>query len=103
MYFAVVKFSFEANADTAQDRRDLRQLTEKIRSRFKVCAAACDEDAGSNAVAITALASTEERLTHTLDAIAEFCESSGFGRIESEQSLVDHIDALADFNEAPEE
>jgi uncharacterized protein YlxP (DUF503 family) len=100
MYFAVVKLSFEAATDSSQDRKDLRQLTEKIRARFKVCAAACNDDPEGTAIAITALGSSEERLSHTLDAIAEFCETSGYGRILSEQTLMDHLDALADFAEA---
>jgi len=106
MYFAVVKLSFESTADTAQDRKDLRLLAEKLRARFKVCASSCASDASAKdtatAIALTALGSSEERLTHTLDAIAEFCENSGYGRITSEQTLMDHIDALADFAEASE-
>ncbi|MCX6111587.1 MAG: DUF503 family protein [Proteobacteria bacterium] len=98
MYFAVVKISFEAATDPGFDRKALRSLSEKIRARFKVCAAAAGGDESSDTVlAIAALGSSEERLTNTLDAISEFCEASGFGRIASEQTLMDHIDALADF------
>ena len=101
MYFAVVKLSFEKGPETTEDKKALRSLVEKLRARFKVCAAACeDEPSGQAAVAVTALASSEERLTHTLDAITEFCETSGFGRIESEQALLDHLDSLADFESA---
>ena len=102
MYFAVVKLCFESSADQAVDRKALHGLAEKLRARFKVCAAACEGegDATISALAITALGSSEERLSHTLDGISEYCEASGFGRIESEQTLMDHIDALADFTEA---
>ncbi len=101
VYFAVIKLTFEQGPETKDDRKALRNLAEKIRARFKVCAAACGEDgdAGSTSIAVAALGSSEERLTHTLDAITEFCEASGFGRVESEQALLDHIDAVGDFAE----
>jgi uncharacterized protein YlxP (DUF503 family) len=100
MYFAVVKLGFETNFDSELDRRELRQLAEKIRARFKVCAAVHEHNDAGPSLAIAALSSSAERLDQTLDAISEFCESSGYGRVESEQSLVDHIDALADFDQA---
>jgi uncharacterized protein YlxP (DUF503 family) len=102
MYFAVVKLTFEEGTGSAEDRKALRSLVEKLRARFKVCAAVCleEEAAGAASVAVTALGSTAERLTETLDALTEFCETSGFGRIDSEQTLMDHIDAVADFAEA---
>ncbi len=112
MYFAVVKITFEDEPDAPaakpdsratgnSGRRDLHTLVEKIRSRFKVCAAALSgEDVGAGAsIAVTALASSEEKLTRTLDGIVDFCEESGFGRISSEEALLDHIDALAELSE----
>lgn len=92
MYFAIVKLNFESG-ETSGDRKELRSLVEKIRAKFKV-AAAITETGGDPAVAIAALASSEERLSQTLDAITDFCENSGFGRIASEQALLDHIDTL---------
>lgn len=99
MYFAVVKLNFEAAPKQGQDRKALRSLTEKLRSRFKVCAAVCseEEEEGVSAIAVTALASSEEKLTQMLDAISSYCEESGFGRIESEDALLDHIDSLQDY------
>ena len=97
MYFAVVKISFESATDPGFDRKALRSLSEKIRARFKVCAAAAEAEDMGTILAIAALGSSEERLTNTLDAISEFCEASGFGRVASEQTLMDHIDTLADF------
>ncbi len=101
MYFAVMKLTFDDDARTSDDHKELRALAEKIRARFKACAAACEDEAGggTGALAVTALASTEERLTQTLDAITDFCETSGYGRVASEQALLDHIDALAEFGE----
>lgn len=103
MYFAVVKITFEdePGASTASSGRDLHSLLEKLRSRFKVCAAAIGADSSGDgtAIAITALASSEERLTRTLDGIVDFCEESGFGRVASEEALLDHIDALAELSQ----
>jgi uncharacterized protein YlxP (DUF503 family) len=97
MYVAIAKFSFEEGPATGDDRRELRSLAEKLRAKFKVSAAACDEDGtGPSAIAIAALGSSAERLSKTLDAISEFCEASGFGRVESEQALLDHLDNLTD-------
>ncbi|MBM4253810.1 MAG: DUF503 domain-containing protein [Deltaproteobacteria bacterium] len=97
MYFAVVKLGFESQMDSDQDRRELKQLAEKIRVKFKVCAAVYDDRDIGAALAITAIGSSSERIDQTLDAISEFCESSGYGRVESEQALVDHFEALGDF------
>lgn len=94
MYFAIVKITFEDEPNGENAGRDLHTLTEKLRSKFKVCAAAV----GDGGVAITALASTEEKLTRTLDAVVDFCEESGFGRVASEEALLDHIDALAELS-----
>jgi uncharacterized protein YlxP (DUF503 family) len=105
-----VKITFEdepdapaAKPDSRQGggRRDLHTLVERIRGKFKVCAAAISgEDVGEGAsLAVTALGSSEEKLSRTLDAIVDFCEESGFGRIASEEALLDHIDALAALSE----
>ena len=102
MHFAVVKLSFEPT-DLPPDRKGLRSLVEKLRSRFKVCAAVCDGDGDDgSSIAIAALGSSSERLSQTLDAITEFCEGAGFGRIEAEQSLMDDLDAITDFEEGGE-
>lgn len=97
MYFAVVKLVFEdEGVSGSEDRKDLRTLVEKIRSKFKVAAAALGEEQVGGGLAVAALASSEERLTQTLDAIADFCEDSGFGRIASEQALMDDIESLSE-------
>ena len=106
MYFAVAKFTFESSGKkTPDDRKELRSLVEKIRARFKVsCAIASQpDDVGSASIAIAALAGSEDALDKKLDDIAEFCEAAGFGRIESEQTLLDEIDALDDYLEDKEQ
>ena len=103
MYFAVVKLSFEdVVRSSSDDRKELFALVEKIRTRFKVCAAAVEEG-DATAIAVTALGSSEARLTQTLDAITDFCENSGFGRLDSEQTLMDHIDAVCELEEEGED
>jgi uncharacterized protein YlxP (DUF503 family) len=101
MYVAIAKLTFEEGPKTADDRKELRALTEKLRARFKVSAAAVEEtgSGGATALAVAALGSSAERLSKTLDAIAEFCEASGFGRVESEQALLDHLDNLTEDEE----
>lgn len=102
MFFAVAKFTFEQSGKPmADNRKELRSLVEKIRARFKVTCAIVshEDDDGVTAIAISALAGSEEALDHTLDGVAEFCENAGFGRIDTEQTLMDHIDALDDYLE----
>jgi len=96
MYFAVMKLTFEASESSAQDRKALAALIEKIRARFKVCAMPCEsmEESGQASLAISSLAHSDEALGKQLDAISDFCESSGFGRVETERTLMDHIDAF---------
>lgn len=103
MYFAVMKIAFdeEGRAATSDGGRELKALAEKIRSRFKVSAAASpgEETGGSDAIAVAALGSTEEKLSKTLDAIVTFCEQAGFGRIAGEDTLFDHVDAIAEYGD----
>ncbi len=107
MYFAIAKITFEEElgADNLRPgtagKRDLHQLVEKIRAKFKVCAAAIESDSmGSDAIAITALGSSEDRLTRSLDGILGFCEESGYGRVGSEETLIDHIDVISEHDRA---
>ncbi len=105
MFFAVTKFTFDIDTETSFDVKDLKSLTEKVRARFKVCARPCREndDSGDVSFAVAALADTEEKLARTLDDIAAFCEESGFGRIEFEKTLMDHIDGIEDQEEVDSE
>ena len=102
MYFAVLKLTFETEPGHEADLQALRSLTEKLRSRFKVCAAVCTADAGATSLAITALGSSEERLSQTLDKVSVCCEEAGLGRIASEDALLDHIDNIAEFTSSSE-
>lgn len=97
MYFAVVKLTFDEEGGGSADPHAWRSLCEKLRSRFKVCAAVCSEETGTNSIAITALGSSEERLSKMLDQLTDFCENAGLGRIASEDTLLDHMDNIAEF------
>ncbi len=98
MYFAVSKLMFSSQAGLEDDAQAYRSLADKIRTRFKVCAAFYQTDSGEYCLAITALGSTAERLSQTLDKISTFCEDAGFGRVESEEALLDHMDHLAELD-----
>ena len=97
MYFAVVKITFEFDPEApAPDRKDLHSVVEKIRNRFRVTVLPCStvEEDGVTAIAYTSLAHSEESLSKQLDAIAQFCEDAGFGRIADEAVLMDHIENI---------
>jgi uncharacterized protein YlxP (DUF503 family) len=103
MYFAVMKLTFAATMDSEKDRKDLKALAEKLRARFKICCAPCGvEEGGVASLAITALSGSENQLSHTLDEIAIFCETSGFGRIESESTLLDDIQSIVELADEAE-
>ncbi len=93
MHFFVSKISFSVESPSQNLGRDLHSLVEKIRARFRVAVTAFPSHA-EVAIAITSLALTEEALNKQLDQIIEFCESSGFGRVASEASLIDDVDSI---------
>lgn len=103
VYFAVMKLSFmldeeHPGVDTSAVKHDLQVLVEKLRARFRI-AILSGQVAGPGdppTIAVASLAHSEESLTRQLDSICEFCESSGFGRIDMERTLLDHIDSFGD-------
>ncbi len=97
MYFAVMKIKLEDTGDSKSDLREFSAFAEKIRSRFKVSASVYEDQ--TIAIAIAALHPNEAELGRKLDSIIEFCESEGMARVESEEALVDHIDAISDFHD----
>jgi len=97
MYFAIMVLSFPSGPDATKDNKDTKSLIERIRSRFKVCARQVMEKDGTLSIAIATLHPNQNDLTQQLDSIIEHCETSGFGRVESEKTLFDHIDAIEDY------
>ena len=105
MYFAVMKLTFEPSDSTPQDRKALAALVEKIRARYKVCVMPCEatDETGQASIAISSLGHSDEALSKQLDAISDFCEETGFGRVETERTLMDHIDAFSNDDEDEED
>jgi hypothetical protein len=98
MYFAVSKLNFE---DADLDLKTMKALTEKIRSRFKVAVHGGHID-GAPIVAIATLGESEEKLLQTIDEISELCEASGFGRVSSEDTLLDDMRCLGEEEQSNE-
>ncbi len=101
MYFAVCKLLFDDEGiATSYDHRELKSLLEKIRSRYPVCIRIADEfhQHGRPGFVIATLHPKQDRLSSQIDSIIEFCENSGFGRVSSEESLLEELEsALDDF------
>jgi hypothetical protein len=99
MQFAVVKITFEHETGSpAPDRKEVHAFLDKLKSRFRVVAMPITtvEEDGVTAIAYTSLAISSDALSRQLDAIAEFCESQGFGRIADEAVLMDDIDSIGE-------
>ena len=96
MFFAVSKISFAVES-SSYTGRELHTLVEKIRARFRVCVMAYS-DTSDATIAITSLALSEEALNKQIDQIIELCESSGFGRVASEATLLDSVDSIESEN-----
>lgn len=103
MYFAVMKITFMVDEDdpareSSGLKQDLQALCEKLRTRFRVTVlpGQVSEPGDPPVIAVASLAHSEESLSRQLDSICEFCEGSGFGRIDTERTLLDHIDSFGD-------
>lgn len=105
MYFAVMKITFMVDEDeagkggtshSAPVKQELQSLVEKLRARFRIAVlpGQIEEPGEAPVITIASLAYSEESLSRQLDSICEFCESSGFGRIDTERTLLDHIDSF---------
>lgn len=96
MYFAVSKLVF-SEGQTSSDKKQLASLIQKIRARFKVSVRSVSNAHGKqnsvNAIMIALLDRSDSGLTQQIDTIIDFCEDSGFGRVESEETIFEHFDA----------
>jgi uncharacterized protein YlxP (DUF503 family) len=102
VYFAISHIFIEPESAKGHNLSpDLKRLAEKIRSRFKVCAActSSNQRAEAHGIAVAALGSDEEKLSQLIDSIVAFCEQSGFGRVTNEEALIDHIDHISQSEE----
>lgn len=97
MYFVVSKLTFEKQV-TSRDARDLSALVDKLRSRFKISVQIAEEFQKSNvaAIVIAAVHPQENTLNQMVDEIVDLCENSGFGRVESENTIFEDFDSFND-------
>ena len=96
MYFAISKLTF-SEGQTSSDKKQLAALIQKIRARFKVSirsvGPAHGKESGINAIMVALLDRSETGLTQQIDSIIDFCENSGFGRVEGEDTIFEDFDA----------
>lgn len=103
MFFSVSKLVFDVDTITGSESKDLNSLCEKIQSRFHVIAKPFSkgQDAGT-AIAVSTLFGTEKKISEILDDIVELCEESGFGRVDSEHTLLEHVNTIEEFEDEEE-
>ena len=96
MHAGFIKINFEADTRTAQDVKTLKQLAENISINYDVTAlgSTATLDRGDLYVAVACLSHVEGNIEKKFDQILDFCEKSGFGRIEDETRFLDSIDAM---------
>ena len=92
MFFIVSKLSFESES-TPRDAKELAQLADKLRQRFKISIQIADEfyKGGQAGIVVAAVHSQEMQLSSLIDEIADACENSGYGRIHSESTILEDL------------
>ncbi len=100
MFFVITKLTFESQAK-AHDLRDLTSLVEKLRARFRISVEIADEfhKGGEAAVVVAAVHPSEMKLSGLIDAISDACEDSGFGRIHSENTILEDFESFTEEHE----
>lgn len=97
MFFIVTKLKFE-NQRSPGDARELSQLVDKVRQKFRISVQIADEfhKSGEAGIVVAAVHHQEEALSRMIDDIADLCENSGFGRIDSEHTILEDFEAYSD-------
>ncbi len=95
MYFAVSKLRLESSLNPASDSRDLTKFIIKLRNKFKVAAMFLESE--EIILVVSALGASEHEINRKLDNIIRFCESSGIGRIDSDETLLDDVDLIDEY------
>ncbi len=95
MFFAITKFTFERQS-TPHDAKDLSALAEKIRTRFRISVEITEDfhKGGDAGIMVAAIHPNEMKLSNMIDAIADACENSGFGRIHSENTILEDFESF---------
>jgi 2'-5' RNA ligase len=100
MFFIVSKLTFEPEP-TARDAKELAQLADKLRQRFKISIQIADEfyKGGQAGIVVAAVHREEMQLSNLIDEIADACENSGYGRIHSESTILEDFESYANEEE----
>lgn len=100
MFFVVTKLTFERQS-TPHDAKALAALVDKLRARFRISVEVADEfhKGGEAAVVVAAVHPSDMKLSSLIDAISDACEDSGFGRIHSENTILEDFESFQDEHE----
>jgi hypothetical protein len=100
MFFVVTKLTFESHAKP-RDARDLAALVEKLRARFRISVEVTEEfqKGGEAGIVVSAVHPSEMKLSGMIDAISDACEDSGFGRIHSENTILEDFESFTEEHE----
>ncbi len=93
MYILISKLELSSEV-LASDRREMKALVDRLRKKFKVSVLSYNPKGYGNTIIVSLLGHSEHKLSQTLDEVAEYCEFSGFGRIDSETTFLDDIENL---------
>lgn len=100
MFFVVTKLTFERQS-TPHDARELAALVDKLRARFRISVEITEDfqKGGEAGVVVAAVHPSEMKLSSLIDAISDACEDSGFGRIHSENTILEDFESFQDEHE----
>lgn len=95
MFFVVTKLTFERQS-TPRDAKELAALVDKLKARFRISVEIADEfhKNGQAGILVAAVHSDEMKLSNLIDKISDACEDSGFGRIYSENTILEDFEAF---------
>jgi len=97
MYVGVLKFQVACEGALGELwLKDAKSLCEKLRTRFKVVARACNGEQGDYAIVVTSLADGELVLEQLFDKVLAAAEAAGIGRVEEELVFIEDLDVLAE-------
>ena len=97
MVFCVSKIGFYAGTDLNEDLRQLTILCKKLKKRFNICVM-IDRKASQirPTILLSCIHESDNELSKLLDQVTDFCEESGYGRVEEESSFFESFDNLHD-------
>ena len=96
MFFLASNLVFDPTTTEHLDRKSINSLCKKLQNRFPVIAKtkSVPEADGVASIVVVAIGRRQDTLSQLVDDLEKFCEDSGFGRIESEQTMLESFDAL---------